>query len=514
MADEKISGLSQFAAVALNDEWVGLDVSDHSMGSHGTDKWATVSQIFTDTVAWRFPNASDDTAQLNEVIANGGACQLVQATLATQPYIVSSPLLPATGSSLRGAQAWSASANDAYSGAGGGASGGTTIFATGFAGAAIISMVNSTGTQYYGAELADFCIEGFSTGGSGAYGLLAQGAWGACNMHGVCFHRPDQHCALFQVDGSSGYVPDEWIIDSCKFSASRNGGGLIALNLPDSVISNSNWSENATSQSYWGFCTNTKVNGCKGENGGGTTQSAFHIGGMSAGETLELNDCSSNLNPADAILLDDTSGGSTAVITISNFRSSSDGQVTAGSAAIRNNGCKAVVKVDGVTVVPNGTGPAYGAWYGGSAHQMKITGASLSALTAPWLDDGSNDTPLFVQQAGLFTGAVAPGIVTLTDAATILVNAAKGNKFSVTLGGNRTMGAPSNATDGQQISFRITQDGTGTRLLTWTSGSGGYSFGGGSAPTLSTGAGALDIIVFEWVAAKSRWCYLGPAQGF
>jgi hypothetical protein len=55
----------------------------------------------------------------------------------------------------------------------------------------------------------------------------------------------------------------------------------------------------------------------------------------------------------------------------------------------------------------------------------------------------------------------------LTDAATIAVNASLGNVFSVTLGGNRTMGLPTNSATGQRITFVITQDGTGGRTLAW-----------------------------------------------
>src|SRR6266436_2711166 len=51
-------------------------------------------------------------------------------------------------------------------------------------------------------------------------------------------------------------------------------------------------------------------------------------------------------------------------------------------------------------------------------------------------------------------GAVAPTVVALTDAATIAVNASLGNDFRVTLGGNRTMGTPSNPADGEQIVFQ------------------------------------------------------------
>jgi hypothetical protein len=59
----------------------------------------------------------------------------------------------------------------------------------------------------------------------------------------------------------------------------------------------------------------------------------------------------------------------------------------------------------------------------------------------------------------------------LTDAATIAVDASQGNLFIVTLTANRIMGLPTNlptaALRTQKLTFKIIQDGTGGRNLTW-----------------------------------------------
>ena len=52
-----------------------------------------------------------------------------------------------------------------------------------------------------------------------------------------------------------------------------------------------------------------------------------------------------------------------------------------------------------------------------------------------------------LQVKGSFTSAA----VTLTDAATIATDASLGNLFRVTLGGNRTLGNPTNPVDGQKV---------------------------------------------------------------
>lgn len=90
---------------------------------------------------------------------------------------------------------------------------------------------------------------------------------------------------------------------------------------------------------------------------------------------------------------------------------------------------------------------------------------------------------------------------TLTDAATVAVDASLSNNFKVTLGGNRTMGEPTNLRNGQVLVFRITQDGTGTRTLTWASI---YKWPtNGTEPTLSAGAADVDMFVGIYDSATS-----------
>lgn len=89
--------------------------------------------------------------------------------------------------------------------------------------------------------------------------------------------------------------------------------------------------------------------------------------------------------------------------------------------------------------------------------------------------------------------SAAGNITALTDAATISVNFASSNNFSVTLGGNRTLGNPSNVVAGQSGFIAITQDGTGSRTLGYSSN---WSFASGNPPTLTTTAGAIDILAY------------------
>lgn len=102
-----------------------------------------------------------------------------------------------------------------------------------------------------------------------------------------------------------------------------------------------------------------------------------------------------------------------------------------------------------------------------------------------------------------FTAAQRGAINALTDGATITPDFAVANNFSVTLGGNRTLANPSNLTAGQSGSIFITQDGTGSRTLAYGSF---YDFIGGTAPTLTTTAGATDRIDYVVRTTGSIHC--------
>jgi hypothetical protein len=114
---------------------------------------------------------------------------------------------------------------------------------------------------------------------------------------------------------------------------------------------------------------------------------------------------------------------------------------------------------------------------------------------------------------------LAPAVVTLTDASTVAVNAALGNDLRLTFtsatGSTRTIGAPSNPVNGQDLTFALTQASSGgPYTVTWASGAGGYSFGAANAPILSATASDVDLIAFKYIAALQLWCSLGSSLGF
>ena len=89
------------------------------------------------------------------------------------------------------------------------------------------------------------------------------------------------------------------------------------------------------------------------------------------------------------------------------------------------------------------------------------------------------------------TGGAACNINALTDGASIAIDMAAGLHHSVTLGGNRAFAAPTNQAVGQSGSIFITQDGSGSRTASWNAA---FKWAGGTAPTLTTTASAVDRI--------------------
>ena len=96
---------------------------------------------------------------------------------------------------------------------------------------------------------------------------------------------------------------------------------------------------------------------------------------------------------------------------------------------------------------------------------------------------------------------------TLTDQATVTWDASTQDVCKLTLGGNRTMAAPTNNTTGQFISILVIQDGTGSRTLTWNAV---FEFASDTAPTLTTTASLGDVFVFRYNGSK--WLEVGRNQ--
>ena len=90
-------------------------------------------------------------------------------------------------------------------------------------------------------------------------------------------------------------------------------------------------------------------------------------------------------------------------------------------------------------------------------------------------------------------------VITVSYASTITLDFRTANNFTVTLTGNTTFANPSNLAAGQSGILFVLQDGTGGRTAAFGSY---WDFSDGTAPTLSTGVNAVDMIA--WVARSAN----------
>jgi len=147
----------------------------------------------------------------------------------------------------------------------------------------------------------------------------------------------------------------------------------------------------------------------------------------------------------------------------------------------------------------------------GTAGSLTFEGSTANAFeTTLAVTDPTADRTITLPDATLtvagrdvvqsFSAAQRGSVVALTDGASITIDLSLGNFYSVTLGGNRTFAAPTNQTAGQSGVIVITQDGTGGRTAAFNSA---FKFPGGTAPTLTTTANAVDVVAF-YVESATR----------
>jgi hypothetical protein len=134
-------------------------------------------------------------------------------------------------------------------------------------------------------------------------------------------------------------------------------------------------------------------------------------------------------------------------------------------------------------------------------------GSANGVLTTDGTDPAWSTTPRLVR-LGLGVAADASAALkidgqygsTTEDAGNsstaLTINWDNGNTQLVTLTGNCTF-TLSNPKDGFRYLLVLKQDGTGSRTVTWPSS---VKWQGGTAPTLSTTAGKVDVVTLVWIA--------------
>ena len=132
-------------------------------------------------------------------------------------------------------------------------------------------------------------------------------------------------------------------------------------------------------------------------------------------------------------------------------------------------------------------------YYDSGDNIFKIVATNGSTITNLFTLTASGNTICATDIASEFTKTQNFNATTLTDSATVAWDASINQVTSVTLGGNRAFGAPTNQVDGACYVLKVVQDGSGSRIPTWNAV---FKWSSATAPTLTTTASAIDVLVF------------------
>lgn len=137
-----------------------------------------------------------------------------------------------------------------------------------------------------------------------------------------------------------------------------------------------------------------------------------------------------------------------------------------------------------------------------------------SSTTAATIDSSQNfliGTSTAGNKLYVAGGASTPSVAVTFSATAMTVNCSLSNVFTTTFTANVTT-APtfSNPSDGQTVNWFITQDGTGSRTMTWPTS---FKWPGGTAGVLSTAANSVDLLVATYRSSNTTW-YATLSKGF
>ncbi len=145
------------------------------------------------------------------------------------------------------------------------------------------------------------------------------------------------------------------------------------------------------------------------------------------------------------------------------------------------------------------------AWIGTNGFTRTFDGSANTANRVYTLPDTNGQ----IATSQMIT-AFKTAVVALTFGANVATDASTGNTFTLTLTGTANLSAPTNPTNGQKITYRISQDATGGRALTFDPI---FNFGNSIYANTQT-ANKTDYIGCIYNSTNVTWDVVAFSKGF
>jgi len=233
---------------------------------------------------------------------------------------------------------------------------------------------------------------------------------------------------------------------------------------------------------------------------------------LSTGTITSQTDLGGAPATGDSLLIHDTDASALKEMTVANLFTSPT--ITSGviATSLDMNGTELILDADADTSITADTDDQIHIKIAGTDH-LQISGSSGDTVLKPMVDakditiqqfDGTELVNFNDAGYSSFTRAAFNPETTLTDSTTVSWNALTQTVCKLTLGGDRTISAPTGGAAGQYISILAIQDSTGSRTITWNAV---YEFKDDTAPTLTTTSNKGDIFTFRYNGSK--WLEVG-----